>query len=173
MAEVDERPGLLRLSAAAAVGGALIGLVGALFRLALAGADRRLAELVAWAHGLSVAGWIVPIAASAGGVALARWLVRFAPVASGSGVQHVEAVMRGEAAPAPLAVVPVKFLGGVLAIGSGLALGREGPTVQMGATIGEEIARRLRMGLEDLRNLQAALAGAGLAVAFNAPLGGA
>jgi CIC family chloride channel protein len=99
--------------------------------------------------------------------------VRWAPVASGSGVQHVEAVMRGEAEPAGLRVLPVKFVGGTLAIGSGLALGREGPTVQMGATIGISIARWLRMGSDDLRTIQAATAGAGLGVAFNAPMGGA
>jgi len=107
------------------------------------------------------------------GVAIARWMIRPQPLASGSGVQHVEAIMRAEAEPASLWVVPIKFVGGLLAIGSGLALGREGPTIQMGATIGAELARRFRCAKEVMRDLQAALGGAGLAVAFNAPLGGA
>ena len=81
--------------------------------------------------------------------------------------------MRGEAEPAGLRILPVKFVGGTLAIGSGLALGREGPTVQMGATIGISVARWLRMGIDDVRTIQAAAAGAGLGVAFNAPIGGA
>ena len=57
-------------------------------------------------------------------------------------------------------------------MGSGLALGREGPTVQMGATFGELVSRYLLPEGEDRRVVQAASAGAGLAVAFNAPIGG-
>jgi CIC family chloride channel protein len=69
-------------------------------------------------------------------------------------------------------VLPVKFAGGVLAIGSGLALGREGPSVQMGATIGAAVATRAGLDDATLRTMQGAAAGAGLAVAFNAPIGG-
>ncbi len=106
-------------------------------------------------------------------VILARWLVvRFAPIAAGSGVQHVEAVMRGESQPAGLAVVPVKFFGGLLAIGAGLPLGREGPTVQMGAVVGDTLAALIVSDPETRPAVEAAGAGAGLAVAFNAPLGG-
>jgi len=169
----EKAGGLFLLSVTCIIGGASIGLVGALFRFGLVLAEAWRGDLVAWAHRWPLAGWIFPVALAAAGAGLARWLVRFAPVASGSGVQHVEAVMRGEAQPAPLRVVPIKFLGGLLAIGSGLALGREGPTVQMGSTIGEAIAAWFRMGVREMRHVQSALAGAGLAVAFNAPLGGA
>jgi len=68
--------------------------------------------------------------------------------------------------------VPVKFFGGLLALGSGLALGREGPTVQMGASIGSLVSKSLVRGDEDRRVVDAGGAGAGLAVAFNAPIGG-
>lgn len=129
---------------------------------------------IAWARQWPTAGWLVPVLGAAAMVAAARWLVRrYAPVAGGSGVQHVEAVMRGEAEPAPAAVLPVKFVGGALAISSGLALGREGPTVQMGATIGSVLARKFSLPDPDVRAVQSAAAGAGLAVAFNAPFGGA
>jgi CIC family chloride channel protein len=70
-------------------------------------------------------------------------------------------------------VLPVKFVGGVLALGSGLALGREGPTVQMGATLGHLAAHGFKLSAADARALLAAGAGAGLATAFNAPLAGA
>jgi chloride channel protein, CIC family len=80
--------------------------------------------------------------------------------------------MRGEAAPAPLIVLPIKFVGGVLAIGSGLVLGREGPTVQMGATLGARLAELVALDDARVRIVQSAAAGAGLAVAFNTPLGG-
>jgi chloride channel protein, CIC family len=165
-------PGLLRLAVVAGVGGALTGVVGAAFRLTLDGAERARAGVVGWAQQWP-AGWLIPVALAAILVAAAYWLVqRFAPAAAGSGIQHVEAVMRGEAAPAPPAVLPVKFVGGTLALGSGLALGREGPTVQMGATIGAALAARARLGDGDIRTIQSAAAGAGLAVAFNAPIGG-
>ena len=70
-------------------------------------------------------------------------VVRIAPEAEGSGVQRVEAVFSGEVKPATHSIVLVKFFGGLLAIGSGLALGREGPTVQMGASLSSLASRYL------------------------------
>jgi CIC family chloride channel protein len=117
--------------------------------------------------------WLAPVALGLVGAALARFLVvRYAPIAEGSGVQRVEAVLAGEVEPVPYAVVPVKFFGGVIAIGSGLALGREGPTVQMGAALSRFISRLLTEDDQDNKVIGAAGAGAWLAVAFNAPVGG-
>src|SRR5215475_9474492 len=104
---------------------------------------------------------------------LPAWMVRqFSPHASGSGIPHVEAVLHEQIPPVPFGLVPVKFAGGLLAIGSGLALGREGPTVQMGAGIAVFAARICRLCWADARVLLAAGAGAGLATAFNAPIAG-
>jgi CIC family chloride channel protein len=69
--------------------------------------------------------------------------------------------------------LPVKFGGGLLAIGAGGALGREGPSVQMGAVVARIVGQAFRRTWPDLQRLIAAGAGAGLAVAFNAPLAGA
>jgi chloride channel protein, CIC family len=69
-------------------------------------------------------------------------------------------------------VLPVKFVGGGLSIGSGLALGREGPTVQMGSAVGAAVAQWLNVTPRERQTLIAAGAGAGLAAAFNAPLAG-
>ena len=69
-------------------------------------------------------------------------------------------------------LLPAKFIGGVLSIGSGLVLGREGPTVHMGAVIGAEAARRAKLDDLDCRIMQTSVGGAGLAVAFNAPIAG-
>ena len=67
----------------------------------------------------------------------------------------------------------MKFFGGTLAIGAGLALGREGPTIPMGAVIGNWIGSWIPGASDNLYVLMAAGAGAGLATAFNAPVGGA
>ena len=98
---------------------------------------------------------------------------RISPQASGSGIPHVEAVLNGDQPPASFTLLPVKFLGGVLAIGAGLALGREGPTVQMGASISHLLGKLCRRPFAQRRVLMAAGAGAGLATAFNAPIAGA
>ena len=62
---------------------------------------------------------------------------------------------------------------GLLAIGSGMALGREGPTVQIGAGLGQLIGKAFQRNDNERRVLLAAGAGAGLATAFNAPIAGA
>lgn len=174
-AETTEgRGSLARLALLSLVVGGLAGVVGALFRVALERADGWRGALVAWAHGAAFPGLFCVIAACAAAAALAAFLVRrFSPHASGSGIPHVEAVLRGEAPPAPFVLLPVKFLGGGLAIGSGLALGREGPSVQMGAVIGHLVGDAFGLGWPDCRVLLAAGAGAGLATSFNAPMAGA
>jgi chloride channel protein, CIC family len=160
-------------SLAFAVGGTS-GLLGALFRLVLERSDRFRSAIIDWAHGKEIAGFALVIGISAIATGLAAWLVRkFAPGAKGSGIPDVEAVLRDEQPPPSLILIPVKFLGGVLAMGAGLALGREGPTVQMGAGIGHFIATAFRRNQDDVKALLAAGAGAGLATAFSAPLAGA
>ena len=155
------------------VGGAA-GAVAALFRLALDRADRLRDVLVVWGHGYDAVGLLLVVAATGACTAAAAFLVRrFSPEANGSGIPHVEAVVKGEIGPASIVLLPVKFLGGLLAIGAGLALGREGPSVQMGASIAHALGAGFRFTAADCRLLVAAGAGAGLATAFNAPIAGA
>lgn len=170
----EKEGSLLTLSVLALVVGAAAGLVGALFRLALVQADQLRNVLIDWAHGHAAVGFIALVVICAVATGIAAWLVRrFAPQASGSGIPHVEMVLRGQAPPAPYGLAPVKFAGGVLAIGSGLALGREGPSVQMGASIAVFIGRTVGCSWPDWRVLLAAGAGAGLATALNSPIAGA
>ena len=164
--------GSVLICVTATVAGVLIGFVGGAFRWCLQAGDRLRIDFVEWAHRLPGPGWLVPVVAAAAGATLAALIVRWEPLAAGSGIQHVEAVYRGEAQSPVLRLLPAKFVGGVLAIGSGLVLGREGPTVHMGAAIGAEAARRARLPDSEVRMMQTALGGAGLAVAFNAPIGG-
>jgi CIC family chloride channel protein len=156
--------------------GGVVGFVAAAFHLALEWADARRVLMLEWARGgegLSIWGVVAAIGACALAAAIAAWLVeRFSPDSAGSGIPHVESVLQHDVPIAPWRLIPVKFIGGVLAIGSGFALGREGPSVQIGATLGHEIGRWLGWRKVDCRSLLAAGAGAGLATAFNAPIGG-
>lgn len=154
--------------------GAGTGLIGATLRLALGAADRLRDEAYAWAHQRPAIGFVAVVAGTAFAAALAAWLVRrFAPEAKGSGIPEVEVAFEGGPEGKPARLIPVKFLGGLLAIGSGLALGREGPSVQLGASVAEAAGQLFRRNRDDVRLLLAAGAGAGLATAFSAPLGGA
>ncbi|MDI9846627.1 H(+)/Cl(-) exchange transporter ClcA [Rhodoblastus sp. 17X3] len=170
----DETRGLATLALLALATGGAAGLIGAIFRLALNRADVFRDSTLAWMHGRSASGFLAVVLLCGAATALAVWLARrFSPHAAGSGIPHVEAVLHGEAAPAPFRLLPVKFFGGLLAIGSGLALGREGPSVQMGASLAHQVGRLFGLDAADCRVLLAAGAGAGLATAFNAPIAGA
>lgn len=63
-----------------------------------------------------------------------------------------------------------KYVLGILAIASGLMLGREGPSIQLGAVGGKGIAKWLKSSPVEERSLIASGAAAGLAAAFNAPI---
>ncbi|MEW1952154.1 ClC family H(+)/Cl(-) exchange transporter [Terrabacter sp. NPDC080008] len=161
------------LAASAAVVGALTGLVAATFRVLLEHAGRLRVDLVGWAHGSPVTGFVLVIVCCAAATSAAAWLVhRVEPHAEGSGIPRVEAVVEGRKPPGRFRILPVKYAGGLLSIGSGLALGREGPSVQMGGTIAAVVGRALRRSSADVRLLVAAGAAAGLATAFNAPIAG-
>jgi CIC family chloride channel protein len=168
------RPGQwLFLMVVASFVGAAAGFIGGAFRIALSEMARGRTAMIAWTHhhGPWWIFWLIPIFLCAGGAALACYLTeRLSPQTAGSGIPRVEAVLRHHLRPVAYWILPVKFIGGALAIGSGLALGREGPTVQMGGTIGRYVSDALNRYLPEPWTLIAAGAGAGLAVAFNAPL---
>jgi CIC family chloride channel protein len=172
----DERTGVLGLAVAAVAVGAWAGLVVSAFRLALSLADQGRDGLVAAVHmPPAVLGLVLAACAGTACVTAAAWIVRrYSPFAAGSGIPEVEAALDRELQFVPLArLILVKFVGGVLAIGSGLALGPEGPSVQMGAAGARILGDATHRPWRDVRALIAAGAGAGLAAAFNAPIAGA
>jgi len=160
-----------RIYLAAALVGAFAGLVGAAFHALLDQADQGRDLLRTLLGSAPVPGWLVLMGLGALVLSAALWLVRrFAPETAGSGIQEVEAILAGARTLRWQRVLPVKFVAGVLAVGSGLVLGREGPTVHMGAALGQLATERLRLDHRQGRSLIAAGAAAGLAAAFNAPL---
>ncbi|HEY4988805.1 MAG TPA: H(+)/Cl(-) exchange transporter ClcA [Opitutaceae bacterium] len=157
----------------ALVVGLVAGLIASGFRMAL-----QYCELsrIAWIQRLPpVEGLAVALGVGALGSGLGLWLVRrFAPETAGSGIPDLKAVVLGERQLHWRRVLPIKFLAGVLGIGGGLTLGREGPTVQMGGATGIMVSTwfRVKRGEGERKALISAGAAAGLAAAFNAPLAG-
>ncbi|MBF7994470.1 H(+)/Cl(-) exchange transporter ClcA [Rahnella laticis] len=98
---------------------------------------------------------------------------RFAPEAGGSGIPEIEGALEELRPVRWWRVIPVKFLGGMGTLGAGMVLGREGPTVQMGANVGKMMVDIFRLRSAEARHsLLATGAAAGLSAAFNAPLAG-
>jgi CIC family chloride channel protein len=162
-----------RMFPRAALVGLGAGLVASVFRIVLAELDTVRNGLIEWSHQFQFFGWLFPLAFGVVGATLSVMMVRrFAPETSGSGIPHIEAVLHRLRTLNWKRVLPIKFIAGALAIGGGLALGREGPSVHMGGAVGDAISRWLKVLPQERRTLIAAGAGAGLAAAFNAPLAG-
>jgi CIC family chloride channel protein len=95
---------------------------------------------------------------------------RFAPEASGSGVQEIEGALQGSTQVFWRRLIPVKFVSGILTVGSGMVMGREGPTIHIGGNIGQMISELFKSQKDNQNTLVTAGAAAGLSAAFNAPL---
>lgn len=117
--------------------------------------------------------WFLLPAVGLGGGALAGWLVkRFAPEASGSGIPQVKVALARPSPGLNLRVAFTKILTTILVMGSGLTVGRQGPTVQVGAALAGQFSRWVPTSPDHRRQLIASGAAAGLAAGFNAPIAG-
>lgn len=117
--------------------------------------------------------WLVLPAIGLSGGLLAGWLVeRAAPEAAGSGIPQVKAALGYVPIALDGRVALVKLGTTLLSLGAGLSLGRQGPTVQIGAAIAAQLSRWVPTSPDHRRQLIAAGAAAGLAAAFNAPIAG-
>ena len=99
-------------------------------------------------------------------------MVKQEPMISGSGIPQVEGILTRNLKQNWFTVLIYKFLGGLICIGAGLSLGREGPSVQMGACIGEGISEKTNKLDNEKKYLITSGASAGLSAAFNAPISG-
>ncbi|MFL5285113.1 MAG: chloride channel protein [Rhodopila sp.] len=112
---------------------------------------------------------LVPVIGGIGGT----WIVsNFAPEAKGHGVPEVmDAIYYQRGVIRPVVAV-VKSVASALAIGTGAAVGREGPIIQIGSALGSTFGQIIRMRPGQRITLVAAGAGAGIAATFNTPIGG-
>ena len=153
--------------------GIIVGLVGAIFRIILSYIEIFRVNLYENAGNSGFMSWLWPILFAITGISIALYLVRkFAPEASGSGVQEIEGALDGLRPMRWKKVLPIKFIASLFSLGSGLLLGREGPTIQMGANIGKMVKDTLGKSDIESNSLISTGAAAGLASAFNAPFAG-
>ena len=152
--------------------GIFSGLVISLFRFLLTKAEEwrtDLYEQLTQLPDLYTAGWFAVLLVI--GAVLYK-LTTYEPMAGGSGIPQVKGVILGFMRMNWFRVLWVKLAGGVIGLGAGLSLGREGPSIQLGAVTAQGISRFWGRSRMEERYLITSGAGAGLAAAFNAPLAG-
>lgn len=162
----------IRLFAEGILIGLSAGVIIVLFRYILEQAERLRGALYGYLQGASWAYtglWFLTLL-------LIAWILQritvFEPMTSGSGIPQVKGAIMGLMKMKWLRILLGKFTGGILAIGAGLSLGREGPSIQLGAIIGQGLSRSIGRTRMEERYLLTSGASAGLAAAFNAPLAG-
>ncbi|MEL7623539.1 MAG: ClC family H(+)/Cl(-) exchange transporter [Clostridiales bacterium] len=100
------------------------------------------------------------------------WLIKYEPMASGSGIPQVEGQLIYGLRIKWYSVLLVRFIGGILSSIFGLSLGREGPSIQIGAAGSQALSKKISKNKLEENYLMTGGAAAGLAAAFNAPLSG-
>lgn len=115
---------------------------------------------------------IFPLITTLGGLISGVLVFKFAPETKGSGIPFVKMVMARMGNITRVRTIVVKFLAGVAGIGTGLSLGREGPSVQLGAGTGALVGKIFKMKGTDQGKLIAAGAGSAIGATFNAPIAG-
>jgi len=165
-------PRLLQPNQLAIFEACLIGLISGLAAVSL---KQGTGTIAGWrlhlAHQYPV--WLVlPAVGLVGGFFCGLLIERAAPEATGSGIPQVKAALGHVSIALNARVAIVKLLSTLLSLGSGLTLGRQGPTVQIGAAIAAQLSAWVPTSPDHRRQLIAAGAAAGLAAGFNAPIAG-
>lgn len=157
-----------------AIIGTLAGLIGVLFEKAVGWVihlrQDKLAEVLTNPYLLAIGTLLVSSLLAMSSYYLVK---KFSPESGGSGIPEIEGAMIDIRPVRWWRVLPVKFIASIGTLGSGMVLGREGPTVQLGANIGQLVNDVSRVKDKGTRQtLLATGAAAGLTAAFNAPLAG-
>ncbi len=149
--------------------GALSGTVVAMFRFIIQGLTEFMTKLLGLAkHDFKLVLVALVIVVTIG--LIGGKLLSDVPDIKGSGIPQVEGQLQGLVEFPFWPVLWRKFVAGSLAIGSGLYLGREGPSIQLGSTVGQGVAKLTNQVGTDRKVLISSGAAAGLSAAFNAPI---
>lgn len=151
--------------------GCLAGLTAVAYRYCLTWAENGLYQTLAFIKNkpLYIAIWFAILIIM--GCIVAR-IVKWERMSSGSGIPQVIGEVKGFLDPSWWRVIFAKFVGGTMSILGGLSLGREGPSIQLGAMAAKGYSRMRKYDKTTEIGLLSCGAGAGLAAAFNAPLAG-
>lgn len=149
--------------------GLLAGIVVILYRIGLDEADILRNKLF---HDLSVKKFFTGIIIFIIIGFILQFLITKFPLISGSGIPQVKGLLMKKTRFKWLPELILKFFGGLLSIGAGLSLGREGPSIHLGALVGEGINEITGRSEIEKKYFVTCGASAGLAAAFNAPLAG-
>lgn len=152
--------------------GAIIGVIVVAYRMCIGYADEvrsLIYEGLKSKSVLHIIGWFIILILA--GLFLGK-LVEKVPMSKGSGIPQVKGFLIRQIKLDWVKELIAKFIGGIISLGFGLSLGREGPSVQLGATTGLGFSRIFKRFHLEEKYLVTAGASAGLAAAFNAPLAG-
>jgi chloride channel protein, CIC family len=149
--------------------GVVCGFLAVAFHLAIIAAEKLLIERALHVAGPGWMVWTV-LTPTLGGLIAGALLTYVVPGARGSGIPQVKQAFAVEGGRIKLRDAVGKFFIGVLQIGSGASLGREGPTVQICAGAASALARATRLPPRNMRRLTPVGVAAGIAAAFNAPI---
>ena len=116
--------------------------------------------------------WLLPLIPALGGLCVGLMTYFLAREAKGHGVPEVMAAVVEKGGVIRSRVVIIKALASAICIGSGGAVGREGPIVQIGSAFGSSIGQFFRIPRHKLRILVGCGAAAGISATFNAPIAG-
>ncbi len=150
--------------------GILAGCGGASFRYAIQYAETLRRWVMNPQSEISILFWVVAVCLM--GIC-SHLLLRWAPLSGGSGIPQIEGEILGLFSMQPGRTFLSKYIGGVLNGLVGFSLGREGPSVQIGGSLGKIVARWFSSSPQEERILISAGSAAGLTAAFSAPLSGA
>jgi CIC family chloride channel protein len=116
--------------------------------------------------------WRILVFPALGGLIVGPLIKFLSPESKGHGVPEVMLAMHKQGGRIRGRVAALKALCSALTIGTGGSAGREGPIVQIGASIGSRLAQLFKLPAVTMKTMSAAGAAAGISAAFNAPLGG-
>ena len=120
-------------------------------------------------HPIYLVGWI-PLILVIG--LLIAWIIRKEPMSKGSGIPQVEGMLLYGMKMKWYSILVARFICGIASSFFGISLGREGPSIQIGASAGQAIAKKTGRNKMEENYLITGGAAAGLSAAFNAPLSG-
>lgn len=113
---------------------------------------------------------LFPAITTCAGLISGLLVFKIAPETKGSGIPYVKLALARLGKKIRVRSIIVKFTAGITGIGAGLSMGREGPSVQMGAGVGALVAKLFKMKGTSQHNLIASGAASALGATFNAPI---